>query len=126
MRLSWESPSRPVRRPVCPELSGTVARSDCRGELGGRVAAAVPAVRRPALPARVRLFVAATVALALLLLPLAWRSPGTLDGPAAVVATALLLALVVGAHAYSVRLAERHRVAVGTAAEVAAVLLLPG
>lgn len=81
---------------------------------------------RPALSLRVRLYVAATVAVALLLLPLSRLSPGTRSGSIAILEALVLAALNIGAQRRPVHLGARRKVTAGTAVEVAAVLLLPG
>lgn len=81
---------------------------------------------RPALPPRVRLYVAVVATVALLLVPVSGVQGGELQGPAAAFAAAVLVVLVAAAHRFPVDIAPKRKLNVGTAPEVAAVLLLPG
>ena len=80
------------------------------------------------MPARVRLYVAAVTAVALLLLPLSRSTGGAINGPVAVLAAVILAALIAGALQRPVDGGPKRKVKVSVAAapEVAAVLLLPG
>jgi HD-GYP domain-containing protein (c-di-GMP phosphodiesterase class II) len=84
------------------------------------------APRRPLVPRRVRLYVAAVAVAALILLPLSRLAAGTLHGPVAAFGALALAGLIVGAHRRPVQIGLKRKVDVGTAPEVAAVLLLPG
>lgn len=81
---------------------------------------------RRAVPGRIRFYVAAVAALALLLLPLSRLAPGSSSGPVAIFAALTLAAMIAGAHWYPVHIGPKRKLNVGTAPEVAAVLLLPG
>lgn len=85
-----------------------------------------PRTRRRPLPARVRVYVLLTALAALLLLPLCRLSDGVLSGLPAMATAVLLGALIAGAHRRLIAISPERRVDVGTAPEVAAVLLLPG
>jgi signal transduction histidine kinase len=86
---------------------------------------AMPA-RRQGFPARVRLYVAAVTVLAVASLPLARFAAGVSGGAVAVFEAVTLAALIAGAQRYPVHIGPKRKVNVGTAPEVAAVLLLPG
>jgi HD-GYP domain-containing protein (c-di-GMP phosphodiesterase class II) len=81
---------------------------------------------RPAMPPRIRLFVAGTAALAIVLAPLSRLAPGSLHSTSALLAAIALIAMIAAAGRRSVRIGPKRQVSVGTAPTVAAVLLLPG
>jgi len=76
-------------------------------------------------PLRIRLYAAATVLLAVVLLPLATRKQGS-GGLDAAVEAVVLTALIAGAMRRPVTIGLKRRANVAAAPEVAAVLLLPG
>src|SRR3712207_1962862 len=83
-------------------------------------------LRRPPLPWRVQLYAAVVVVGALLLVPFSRLTPGVVHGTPAALTALVLAALVAGAHRYRVHIGPKRWLNVGTAPEVAAVLLLPG
>jgi HD-GYP domain-containing protein (c-di-GMP phosphodiesterase class II) len=82
--------------------------------------------RRTGVPPRVRLYVLATVAAAVLLLPLCRLSDGAWQGPVAFVLLAPLVGFITVANRSPIHIGLKRNLNVGTAPEVAAVLLLPG
>ena len=86
----------------------------------------VAAARRPAMPVRVYLYVGAVVLTMALLLPLSGLAEGAAHGYVAAFDALLLTVLIALAYWRPMEIGPKRKVNVGTAAEVAAVLLLPG
>ncbi|MGI8553643.1 MAG: hypothetical protein ACR2PL_23075, partial [Dehalococcoidia bacterium] len=87
-------------------------------------AAAAP--RRPVVPFRVRLFVGAALAIALLSLPLSLLAGGATHGATALVDAALLATMIAAAQRRQIQFGLKRKLSVGTAPALAAVLLLSG
>src|SRR3712207_6417203 len=86
----------------------------------------VASSRPSALPVRVYLYVTAVLLTALLLLPFSRWTAGAVQGSVALVTALLLITFIAAAYQRPIELGPKRKVNVGTAAEVAAVLLLPG
>lgn len=82
--------------------------------------------RSAAMPARVYWYVAAVVVVTLVLLPLCRVADGVARGTTAVFDALLLTALIALAYQRPVEIGLKRKINVSTAAEVTAVLLLPG
>lgn len=82
--------------------------------------------RRQPLPWRVRYFVGLLAAVTLLLLPCSVQREGLIAGATALVAGGLLLGLIGWSARHPIKLGLKLNLNVGTAFEVAAVVLLPG
>src|SRR5215211_7288325 len=81
---------------------------------------------RHAMPSRVYGYVVAVVVATLVLLPLCRVAEGAVHGSTAVVDALTLTLLIALAYQRPIEIGPKRKVNVGTAAEVAAVLLLPG
>src|SRR5688572_14767860 len=81
---------------------------------------------RHAMPPRVYWYVVAVVVATLVLLPLSQLTDGAVRGTTAVVDALILTVLIALAYQRPVEIGPKRKVNVSTAAEVAAVLLLPG